>query len=134
MHWDDRWRLLFPFSTSFLFTIDPAKRSGLGLDLDLDGRSSAHGSDATANGEDFLVELKDGVCLSAAECLVLDRLLEDGDEDFFLPRRLPGEVSMPAAAEATLRRVVIANERRMLRCLLLLLGVVDYVGLGIPDL
>ena len=74
------------------------------------------------------------MCLSAAECL--DRLLEDGDEDFFLPRRLPGEVSLPkaATAEAALRRVVIANERRMLRCLLLLLGVVDYVGLGIPDL
>ena len=67
------------------------------------------------------------MCLSAAECL--DRLLEDGDEYFFLPRRLPGEVSMPAAAEATLRRVVIANERRMLRCLLLLLGVVVIVML-----
>ena len=85
-------------------------------------------------GTDFLVELK-GVCLSAAECL--DRpLLEDGDEDFFLPRRLPGEVSLPkaAAAEATLRRVVIANERRMLRCLmlefcqLLLMSVIYLVG------
>ena len=95
-----------------------------GLGLNLDGRSSAHGSDAAADGEDFLVELK-GACLSAAECF--DRLLEDGDEDFFLPRRLPGEISLPetVAAEATLRRVVIANERRMLRCLLLLLGVVD---------
>ena len=128
--------MLFPFLTCFfIVTIDPAKRSGLGLDLDLDVRSSAHGSDATADGEDFLVEFLKGVCLSAAECL--DRLLEDGDEGFFLPRRLPGEVSMPAAAEATLRRVVIANERRMLRYLLLLdLGVViiDYVGLMIPDL
>ena len=72
-----------------------------------------------------MVELK-GVCLSAAECLD-SRMLEDGDEGFFLPRRLPGEISLPetVAAEATLRRVVIANERRMLRCLLLLLGVVD---------
>ena len=73
-----------------------------------------------------MVELK-GVCLSVAGCF--DRRLlevEDGDKDF-LPRRLPGEISLPetVAAEATLRRVVIANERRMLRCLLLLLGVVD---------
>ena len=130
MHWDDRWRLLFPFLTCFLFlfTIDPAKRSGLGLDLDLDGRSSAHGSDATADGEDFLVELK-GVCVSAAGCLDRRRLLEYGDKDFFR-----GEISLPAAAEATLRRVVIANERRMLRCLLLLLGVVDSVGLDDSDL
>ena len=96
-----------------------------GLGLNLDGRTSAHGSAATADVEGFLVELK-GVCALTAECL--DRLLEDGDEDFFLPRRLPGEISLPetVAAEATLRRVVIANEMRMLRCLLLLdLGVVD---------
>ena len=61
-----------------------------------------------------------------------DRLLEDGDENFFLPRRLTGEVSLPkaAAVEVALRRVMI-DERRMLRYLLLLdLGVVvDYVGL-----
>jgi hypothetical protein len=60
---------------------------GLGLYLDLDGRSSAHGSDVKADGEDF-----------------------------FLPWRLTGEVSLPeaAAAEAALRRAVIANARRML--------------------